>query len=196
MPVNLAIFASGRGSNAKKIIEFFKNDPSTNVRLVISNKSQAPVLTMAESYGVSTKILQRQTFYETQALIDELKAASIDLIILAGFLWLIPPYLIQAFPERILNIHPALLPKYGGKGMYGSHVHKAVKAAGEKESGITIHLVNEEYDKGKILFQASCSLVESDTPESIAQKIHKLEHQYFPLVIQNYIRENPFFEPT
>lgn len=190
MPVNLAIFASGRGSNAEKIIDFFQDDPAVETVLVVSNKAHAPVLEMARSKGISTLLVNRQDFYNGQTLLRVLDEAQIHLIILAGFLWLIPGYLIGAYPGRILNIHPALLPKYGGKGMYGMHVHQAVKAAGETQSGITIHLVNEAYDEGKILFQASCKLEDSDTPESIAQKIHKLEHQYFPLVIQQFIEEN------
>ncbi|MCB0644194.1 MAG: phosphoribosylglycinamide formyltransferase [Phaeodactylibacter sp.] len=189
MSVNIAIFASGRGSNAKTIIEYFQDHPSIEVSLVISNKIQAPVLEMARSKGVSTLLIDRQGFYNGQSLLQVLDEFQIHLIILAGFLWLVPGYLIQAYPERILNIHPALLPKYGGKGMYGRHVHEAVKAAGERHSGITIHLVDEEYDRGKILFQTTCALTESDTPETIAQKIHKLEHEYFPLVIQQFIEE-------
>ncbi len=184
---NIAIFASGTGSNAKKIIEYFAHHQNIKVSLVVSNRGSAPVLTMASSNGVDTFVIQRQSFYHTEEVLDVLKKYQIDCIVLAGFLWLIPPYLIQYFPNKIVNIHPALLPKYGGKGMYGSYVHQAVKAANEKESGVTIHLIDEVYDRGKMLFQQSCELKPSDTAEEIARKVLKLEHQYFAPIIEQFL---------
>lgn len=181
---NLAIFASGSGTNAEQIILHFQNHPTINVRLICSNKVDAYVLKRAENHQIDTLTFLREDFKSEDFL---RKLDDIDCIILAGFLWLIPPYLINAFPEKIINIHPSLLPKYGGKGMYGSHVHKAVIEANEQESGITIHLVNQEYDKGKILFQTSCPVKENDTPDSLADSIHQLEHQHFPTVIEKYL---------
>jgi phosphoribosylglycinamide formyltransferase-1 len=185
----IAIFASGGGSNARKIIEYFKDSPVGEVALVVSNKRNVGVLDIAESHGVPTHIIDRQGFYESEVMLDKLKQHKIDLIVLAGFLWLVPGYLVRAFPGKILNIHPALLPKYGGKGMYGHHVHEAVKAAGEPESGMTIHFVNEHYDEGDIVFQATCQLSPEDTSEEIAQKVLKLEHQHYPEIIEKVILE-------
>ena len=150
---HIAIFASGTGSNARKIIEYFENKTDIEVRLVISNKADAPVLEMAQTHGINTLILNRKDFYESEHLLDRLKEYEIDFLVLAGFLWLVPPYLVRAYPRRMVNIHPAMLPKYGGKGMYGHHVHQAVKEAAEKESVPTIHYVNEVYDEGDIIFQ-------------------------------------------
>lgn len=182
--INLAIFASGSGTNAENIVNYFSNHEQINVSLIISNKPNAYVLQRAEKLNVPSKVFDRTAFSQPDFL-EELE--NIDYIILAGFLWLIPGYLIEAFPNKIINIHPALLPNYGGKGMYGSHVHEAVIKAGEKESGITIHLVNEEYDKGVHLFQAKCVVGEEDTPDTLAQKIHELEHTHFPKEIETYI---------
>jgi phosphoribosylglycinamide formyltransferase-1 len=181
----IAIFASGTGSNARKIVEHFKNHPDIEVNLVVSNRANAKVLDMAAEHGIPSLIVQRQTFYETEALLEQLRG--IDLIALAGFLWLIPDYLVRHFPRRIINIHPALLPKYGGKGMYGQHVHQAVKAAGETESGITIHYVNKHYDEGRVIFQASCKLDPKDEAEDIARKVLALEHQHFAPVIEQLL---------
>lgn len=189
--ITIAIFASGTGSNAQKIIEYFKNNTDIQVGLVVSNKPTAPVLTMAEGHGIATLIIGRTPFYTSEVLLDELATHDIDFIVLAGFLWLIPPYLIRRFPNRIVNIHPALLPKYGGKGMYGNHVHRAVKAAGETESGITIHYVNENYDEGNIIFQDRCSLAPTDTAPQIAQKVLRLEHQHFAPTIEKLLRQLP-----
>jgi len=183
----IAIFASGTGSNARKIIEYFTNHQNIKVALVVSNRKTAPVLRMASENGVDTLVITRQSFYHSKSVLDVLDSYRIDAIILAGFLWLIPPYLVKNFPGRILNIHPALLPKYGGKGMYGSHVHQAVKAANEQESGITIHIVDEEYDKGRIIFQKSCPLEPSDSAEAIGKKVLQLEHRYFAPVIEEYL---------
>lgn len=187
--VNIAIFASGGGSNACKIIEHFKDSSHGKVALVVSNKTNAGVIDIAAEHHIPVQLIDRQGFYSSESILDILRSNQIDLLVLAGFLWLVPAYLVRAYPGRILNIHPALLPKYGGKGMYGHHVHEAVKAAGEKESGMTIHLVNEHYDEGDILFQATCSIASNDTPEDIARKVLQLEHQYYPEVIEKVIVE-------
>ncbi len=180
---HLAIFASGGGSNARKIIEYFKASPEVRVALVVSNKKTAPVLGMAAEHGIPTLVIDRTMFYETEDLLDILAQHRIDFIALAGFLWLIPPYLVGAYKGRMVNIHPALLPKYGGKGMYGHHVHEAVKAAGETETGLTIHYVNAEYDEGAVIFQARCPVDPADTPETIAAKVLALEHRHYPEVL-------------
>ena len=183
---NIAIFASGRGSNAEQIIKYIQTNKLSeqiNVGLIVSNKKEAPVLNLAERHGIPSHIVQRKAFYERTELLDVLEQHKIDWIILAGFLWLIPGYLVEKFDHKIVNIHPALLPKYGGKGMYGMHVHKAVKAAGETQSGISIHYVNEHYDEGNMIFQATCDLEAQDTAEMIASKVLALEHQYFPQVV-------------
>ena len=185
----IAIFASGGGSNALKIIEHFANNDTIEVALVVSNKSKAGVLEKAKNNNIPSLIINRKSFRETDDLLIELQNRGIDFIALAGFLWLIPTYLVDAFPNRIVNIHPALLPKYGGKGMYGMNVHKAVHAAREPISGMTIHFVNAQYDEGNIIFQAECELSEEDSPEQIAKKVLALEHQYFPKVIENVISE-------
>ncbi|MEL6836889.1 MAG: phosphoribosylglycinamide formyltransferase [Bacteroidota bacterium] len=184
----IAIFASGTGSNARKIIEYFADHPSIKVSLVVSNRKSAPVLEMAAENGVATLVISRSSFYETEDILKAL--ATIETVVLAGFLWLIPSYLVKAFPQRIVNIHPALLPKYGGKGMYGMNVHRAVSEAGETESGMTIHYVNEEYDEGQIIFQASCPLIPGEAAENIAQKVLSLEHQHFAPVIEQLLTNN------
>lgn len=184
----LAIFASGTGSNARKIIEYFSGHPSIQVSLVVSNRKTAPVLEMAAGFGIKTLVLQRKEFYETENILADL--ANIDLLVLAGFLWLIPDYLVKAFPQQIVNIHPALLPQYGGKGMYGMNVHRAVSAAQETESGMTIHYVNEHYDEGQIIFQARCAINPSEEAEAIAKKVLKLEHQHFAPVIEQLLLKN------
>ncbi len=184
---NIAIFASGGGSNACKIIEHFENLTSGCVGLVVSNKADAGVLDIAAQHHIPTQIIGREMFYESEAILDILKQHDIEFVVLAGFLWLVPEYLVRAFPRKIVNIHPALLPKYGGKGMYGMNVHKAVKAAGEGESGITIHYVNDHYDDGDIIFQASCPILPEDSAEIIAKKVLELEHRHFPKVIESII---------
>ncbi|MCH2081587.1 MAG: phosphoribosylglycinamide formyltransferase [Saprospiraceae bacterium] len=187
MVKNIAIFASGTGTNAKKIIEYFSGRTDIKVNFVVSNKEAAPVLNMAQSFGIETLIINRAYFYKSEDILQELNQKGIDFIVLAGFLWLIPDYLVNAYTNQMINIHPALLPKYGGKGMYGMNVHRAVKLAGEKESGISIHYVNAKYDEGNIIFQAACSLDESDSPETIAQKVRTLEHQHFAPIIESLI---------
>lgn len=188
MQHNLAIFASGTGSNAKKIVEYFKHNPNTNVSLIVSNKADAPVLDMARANGIPTLVIDRQYFYHTEDILKIFNNFSINFVVLAGFLWLVPSYLVRVFDGRMVNIHPALLPKYGGRGMYGMRVHEAVKAAGETETGITIHYVNERYDEGDAIFQAKFQIGPNDTPEDIAQKIHALEHRHFPEVIESLLK--------
>lgn len=184
---HIAIFASGTGSNAQKIIEHFNTfECKAKVVLIASNKRGAGVLKIAEKENIPALIIEREKFYE-DAYLDELDKYKIDLIVLAGFMWKVPDNLIRSYPNKIINIHPALLPKYGGKNMYGSFVHEAVLKAGEKESGITIHYVDEIYDHGKILFQAKCKVGEEDTPETLAQKVHVLEHQHYPQIIEDII---------
>ncbi|MCX6268814.1 MAG: phosphoribosylglycinamide formyltransferase [Bacteroidetes bacterium] len=179
----IAVFASGNGSNAQRIIEYFAGHSAISIDMVLTNNPGAPVLKRAENLGVSTMVFNRTTFYETGIIPEMLVANHIDYVVLAGFLWLIPGNLLQAYPARIINIHPALLPKYGGKGMYGLKVHEAVIASGDRESGITIHFVDEKYDEGKIIFQAKCPVNEADTPEILAERVHALEHRWFPEVI-------------
>ncbi len=187
MKKRIAILASGSGTNAEAIMQHFFENDSAEVVLILSNKPEAYVLERAKKFGVPTHVFNRSTFRETNEIVDLLKSRDISLIVLAGFLWLIPEQLVKAFPNQIINIHPALLPKYGGKGMYGMNVHKAVKEADETETGITIHYVNEHYDEGQIIHQAKCEVSTNDTPEDIAQKIHLLEHEYFPKVIEELI---------
>ncbi len=178
--------ASGSGSNAEKIMEHFQNSTKAKVALVASNKADAFVLERAKKFGVPSFTFTRKEM-DAGVLLQKLQEEKIDWVILAGFLLKIPEDLIRAFPDHMVNIHPALLPKYGGKGMYGSLVHEAVKAAGDTETGITIHLVNEDYDEGKIIFQAASSVTPDDTPETIAEKVHALEHRYFPEVIESLL---------
>ncbi len=173
----LAIFASGSGTNAQRIIEYFANHSDISVSLVLSNNTKAYVIDRSLKLGIPHVVFNREEFYNQSKVYDELVAKKIDYLILAGFLWLIPPKLLSAFSGRILNIHPALLPKFGGKGMYGQKVHEAVIAAGEKESGITIHMVNEHYDEGQIIFQAKCQILSNDTPFELAANIHELEYR-------------------
>ncbi len=185
----LAIFASGTGSNTQQIINYFKSIPSVaTVSLIVCNKQGAGVLQIAKTEGIDSLLIDRQRFFNGDAYLQVLQEVKIDLILLAGFLWKIPLPLISAFPKRIINIHPALLPKYGGKGMYGNKVHEAVINSGAKKSGITVHYVDEHYDKGDIIFQATCDVLPGDTPEILAQRIHQLEHQHYPKVIEKIIR--------
>lgn len=180
----IAIFASGTGSNANAIIEYFKTNNSVEICLIASNKADAGVLNIAEKHNISTLVFSREEFKNADFL-QHLK--SVDLVVLAGFLWLIPEYLVKAFSNKIINIHPALLPKYGGKGMYGRNVHQAVFDNRETETGITIHWVNEHYDKGTIICQEKVTLSDTDTPETIQRKVHQLEHEYFPKTIERII---------
>jgi phosphoribosylglycinamide formyltransferase-1 len=186
---HIAIFASGKGSNAEKIINYFKNSQHIVVSVVMSNKIDAPVLEMAKSKNVLTKSFTKKEL-ENGFIEDFLVSMGIDFIVLAGFLLKIPEKLIKRFPNKIMNIHPSLLPKYGGKGMYGINVHQAVIENREKESGITIHLVNEEYDKGSILFQEKCPVFEGDTPEDLAKRVQILEHKFYAPCIEKYILNN------
>jgi phosphoribosylglycinamide formyltransferase-1 len=185
----LVIFASGSGSNAENIATYFKDKEGIEVALILSNNPKARVLERAKRLGLSAITFNRKAFMEHSYISDLLKQMDPDLIILAGFLWKIPDSLISAFPDRIINIHPALLPKYGGKGMYGHHVHEAVIANKELVSGISIHYVNEHYDEGTIIFQASCTLNELDTVESLSDKIHALEMKHFPEVIEQLLNK-------
>jgi folate-dependent phosphoribosylglycinamide formyltransferase PurN len=205
-PIHVAIFASGAGSNARKIIEYFENQyvsefaankntisNATNsarpikVSLIVCNVPTAGVLEIAKEKGVPTLLINK-TEFAASGYVESLKNSDIDFIVLAGFLWKVPEVLVNAFPKAIVNIHPALLPNYGGKGMYGSRVHKAVITAGESKSGITIHWVDANYDEGDIIFQAECTISSGDTPEILAQKIHALEHQHFAPVIEKLLR--------
>ena len=185
----IAIFASGTGSNAQKIMEYFQDHESIQIELVVSNKENAPVLDKAQVFGVDSLILDKINFYDSNELLDFLETKGIDFIVLAGFLWLVPDYLTQAFFTKIINIHPALLPDFGGKGMYGMHVHEAVKTAGVEITGITIHYVNERYDEGDIIFQAQCEINAEDTPKTIAEKVRTLEHQYYAPIIEQLLME-------
>ena len=184
--LRIAIFASGNGTNAENIISYFQNSNLARVVLVLSNNKDAKVLKRAEHLNVPVLYFSRNELYVSSKLITLLQNQA-DLLILAGFMWRIPAVLIQEFPNKIINIHPALLPKYGGKGMYGMHVHKAVKENNEKETGISIHYVNEKYDEGAIIFQKKIPISPTDSPEQIAAKIHKLEYKYFPIVIENLL---------
>lgn len=183
----IAIFASGAGSNAQKIIEYLAGHPSIQVALIVCNKPGAGVLTIAENHQIPTLLIEKERFFRGDAYLAELKSRDIRFVVLAGFLWKVPDALVNAYPDRIINIHPALLPKYGGKGMYGMRVHEAVIAAGEKESGITIHYVNEHFDEGAPILQARCPVEPGDTPEQLAQKIHALEHRYFPETVEKTV---------
>ena len=190
LPIKVALFASGSGTNAQKIFEYFKDHKEIEIAMLLSNNPGAYALTRAQSVGIPTRVFTKAEFKDSDIIVQELKAAGIQWVVLAGFLWLIPSHLIQAFPTSMLNIHPALLPKFGGKGMYGMKVHEAVKETGESRTGITIHKVNEEYDKGEIVFQGFCDVLPEDTPESIAQKVHELEYLHFPKVIEDQIRQS------
>jgi len=184
---NIAIFASGSGTNAENIIQFFKNHPDIKIDSVWSNKKDAYVLERAHKLDVEALYFTREMFKTPDQMIKDLKKRDIKVIVLAGFLWLVPPRFIEEF--QIINIHPALLPAYGGKGMYGAKVHEAVIENCEKESGITIHLVNQEFDRGEPLLQVKCPVLPGDTPDTLAKRIHSLEYRYFPSAIENYIHE-------
>jgi phosphoribosylglycinamide formyltransferase-1 len=186
---NIAIFASGSGTNADNIIKYFSTSNFAKVTLVLSNKPDAFVLERAAKLGVPSIFFDRSQFYSSGTVSDYLKKYKIDFIVLAGFLWLVPSSILSSYKMKIINIHPALLPAYGGKGMYGDRVHKAVLANSEKESGITIHYVNEKYDDGDIIFQARCKVLPGDSPDSLAHRIHDLEYKHFPAVIEKLILE-------
>lgn len=184
---HITILASGTGSNAREILRYLKNKPDVNVGLIVSNRSDAGVLDVAAEHHVPSVVLSKAELNDPNYLLPLLQEYNTDLIVLAGFLLLIPAYLTKAYPDKIVNIHPALLPKFGGKGMYGKHVHQAVKDAKETETGITIHYVNEHYDEGRIIFQANTAITENDTPDDIAQKVHQLEHRHFPEIVYNLL---------
>jgi phosphoribosylglycinamide formyltransferase-1 len=186
---NIAIFASGSGTNAENLIRFFRTSPVGQVRIVLSNRTDAGVIERAQSFDIESFVFNREQFYNSQEVLKHLIECRIDFIVLAGFLWLVPENLLKHFRNKIVNIHPALLPRYGGKGMYGRHVHQAVIDAGDSESGITIHHVNQEYDAGDIIFQARCPLDPGETPESLAQKVHELEYKYFPEVVEGLLKK-------
>lgn len=182
----IAVFASGSGTNARNIIRYFSGNEQIKVDSLWSNKPDAYALARAAALGVDTFVFNRKQFYETDEVLEKLINRNVDLIVLAGFLWLVPENLIDNF--EIINIHPALLPQYGGKGMYGMKVHEAVVQNQEKETGISIHYVNPEFDDGELIFQAKCPVLPSDSPEDVAQKVHQLEYQYFPVVIEQLLQ--------
>ena len=183
----IAIFASGSGTNAEAIMKYFQNDPQIEVVLLLSNNPEAGALTRARNFKVLTKVFNKAQFRESDEVLNWLKEATVTHVVLAGFLWLVPEKILTTFPDRIINIHPALLPKFGGKGMYGSKVHEAVIASREKETGITIHEVNERFDEGKVLFQASLKVEPNDTSRMVAEKIHTLEYAHYPKVIKEWV---------
>lgn len=183
----IAVFASGSGSNAEEIIRYFKGHQSIEVALVLTNNAAAMVVDRAQRLAIPSFVFTKEQFRNSTEVLLLLKKTEITHVVLAGFLLLIPEYLIKAFPDRIINIHPALLPKFGGKGMYGLKVHEAVKLAQEKETGITIHLVNEKYDEGRIIFQGKCAVDESHTPQEIAKCVQQLEYEHYPRVIESWI---------
>ena len=183
----LSIFVSGNGTNLQRIAEYFANNPDVEIANVVCNNPKAYSIERAKNLGIPLRMITREEF-KSEAFVEEMQSLHIDLIVLAGFLWKIPEDLVKAFPRKIVNIHPALLPKYGGKGFYGEHVHEAVVAAKEAFSGITIHYVDEVYDNGEIILQAYVALSEKETPDSLAAKIHQLEQAYFPVVIEQILR--------
>lgn len=183
----LAIFASGSGSNAENIFHYFKNNNEVEVSLILTNNSNAGVIERAERLNLPYRIFNRKEFTSSNQITEDLLKCKIDLIVLAGFLWLVPSSLIDAYPHKIINIHPALLPKYGGKGMYGDHVHNAVSKAGDVKTGITVHYVNEKYDDGAVIFQKEISIEKGAHPDLIAQKVHALEYEFFPKVIEHIL---------
>jgi phosphoribosylglycinamide formyltransferase, formyltetrahydrofolate-dependent len=180
---NIAIFASGSGTNAENIARYFSENIDVNVALVLSNNQNAGVHERAKMFGIPSYTFSRQEFIDGDVVVNKLSEYKVDLVVLAGYMNKISEPLLKAFPNKIINIHPALLPKFGGKGMYGMHVHEAVVESKEKESGITIHYVNENYDEGAIIFQAVCPVLPSDTPDQVADKVHVLEYKHFPNVI-------------
>ncbi len=183
----IAIFASGNGSNAQVISEYFNDHPEITVSLILSNKKEAYVLQRAKIMNIPSFVFSRQEFYKTDKVLNILKKYKIDFIVLAGFLWLVPENILKVYNNKIINIHPALLPKYGGKGMHGNRVHKAVIENHDKESGITIHKVNEKYDEGEIVFQVKCPVEKFDDHESLAKKVHQLEYKYYPKIIEKLL---------
>ncbi|TPE44989.1 phosphoribosylglycinamide formyltransferase [Pontibacter mangrovi] len=186
---NIVIFASGSGSNAQRLLEHFEHHPQIRVAALFSNNPKAYALKRAETFHVPAFLFSRDEFYNTDKVLEQVQAFKPDLIVLAGFLWLVPNNLLRAFPNRIINIHPALLPRYGGKGMHGINVHTAVIQAREPESGITIHYINEEYDKGEFILQERCPVQPADTPEELAARVLQLEHKHLPEVVEKLLLE-------
>ncbi|WP_299756097.1 phosphoribosylglycinamide formyltransferase [uncultured Pontibacter sp.] len=184
---NIVIFASGSGSNAQRLLEHFEHHPEIRVAALFSNNPKAYALQRAETYHVPAFLFSRDEFYNSDKVVEQVQQFKPDLVVLAGFLWLVPQNFLQAFPDSIINIHPALLPKYGGKGMHGLNVHTAVVQAGDDKSGITIHRVNEEYDKGEFILQEHCPVYTTDTPEELAARVLQLEHKFLPLVVEKLI---------
>ena len=188
--INIAVFASGEGSNAENLFHYFSTSGKVKIKLVITNKEESGVVKKAEKHRKNIQIISKQTLEKyAEQFIEFLKSEKVDLIVLAGFLLKIPTALVAAFPNKIINLHPSLLPKFGGKGMYGMNVHQAVITSGEKESGITVHYVNEKYDEGEIILQKKCVVEIFDTPETLAEKIKKLEHEYFPIAVQTIVEK-------
>jgi phosphoribosylglycinamide formyltransferase 1 len=187
--INIAIFASGTGSNAQNIFNQFKAEPKAHIALIVSNKDDAGVLDFAESNEIPYAILGKEEMADEETVMATLEYHKIDFIVLAGYLLLVPKYLIKAFPNRIVNIHPALLPAHGGKGMYGMKVHEAIKAAGDAETGITVHYVNEHFDEGEIIAQMRCDVASTDTANDIRIKVQALEHEHYPQVIKNLLKQ-------
>ncbi len=183
----IAVFASGSGTNAENLIRYFRTSPLGRVTLVLTNKPDAYVISRAQSHHIETFVFRREQLYETGEVLAVLNQKKIDFIVLAGFLWLIPAPVLDAYKHRIVNIHPALLPRHGGKGMYGRRVHEAVIDSGDEESGITIHYLNARYDEGDIIFQATCPVEPDDTPETLAEKIHSLEYEHYPEVVERLL---------
>lgn len=189
MKRNVVIFASGSGSNAANIIDYFRNNPDVEINAVFCNRPGAGVIAKADGFAIPCEVFNRSTYQDSDQFLKLLQSYNPDLIVLAGFLWMIPDYMVNTYPNKIVNIHPALLPKYGGKGMYGKNVHEAVFQNNEKESGITIHYVNEHYDEGQIIFQATCKVSEEDTPETIEKKVRALELEHYPKIIEHLLNE-------
>ncbi len=184
---NIAIFASGSGTNAENIIKYFKDSSEIKINLVLTNNADAYVLERIKPFNIASFVFSGKKFRTTDVVLEKLKEFNIDFIVLAGFLLMVPENILNAYTDRIINIHPALLPKYGGKGMYGMHVHQAVITSKETESGITIHYVNAQYDEGAIIFQSKCFILPEDTPEILANKIHQLEQTHFPKIIEKVV---------
>lgn len=187
MGKNIAIFASGNGTNAENIIRYFQGNGEVRVKLVVSNRRSAFVLERAARLGVPSACLTKEEWADGRAVLALMEEAEIDFIVLAGFLARVPDCLLQAYPDKIVNIHPSLLPKFGGKGMYGEHVHEAVLAAGEQESGITIQYINEHFDEGAIICQQKCPVLPDDTPDTLAARVHALEYEYYPRVVEQLV---------
>lgn len=190
MKKNIAIFASGSGTNAENIINYFRNNPRISINLIVTNREDAFVRERAKRLEVDSYVIKKEAWKNQNLVNDLLSKYNIDYIILAGFLLRVPQYILDKYHNRVINIHPALLPKFGGKGMYGDNVHKAVIDSKDEESGITIHFCNENYDEGNIIFQAKCPISPNDTFEVVAQKVHQLEYKYFPVIIEQVLLDD------